>query len=90
MQVSAWPDELWHHNAVLSALRGLFLAFEDEEEGKRNRTIAAGARQAIDPTPLREALAALPHGQFKQGGLGGRAGTEGSFVSVAGLSSLCG
>jgi len=60
--VTAWPERLYAGNAVLAALRDLFLSFAAEEEAKRQRALSAAARQAIDPTPLREALAALPQG----------------------------
>ncbi len=64
----AWPEALHGGNAVLGALRGLFVAFAAEEDAKRSRRMAAAAREAIDPGPLREALAALPQGhRFRQG-----------------------
>jgi hypothetical protein len=73
--VAAWPEAMYRGSAVLGVLRGLFMAFAAEEEAKRNRTIAAAARQAIDPTPLREALAALPQGhRFRQGERAGHTG----------------
>ncbi len=61
--MAAWPEALLGGNAVLGALHGLFLAFAAEDEAKRNRRIAAAARQAIDPAPLWDALAALPQGR---------------------------
>lgn len=68
--MAAWPEPFYRGSAVLSALRDLFDQFEAEQEAKQSRGLAPGARPVIDPTPLREALAALPQGHlFAQGGL---------------------
>ena len=77
--MAAWPGPFYRGSAVLSALRDLFDQFEAEQQAKQSRgKLGAGKRTVIDPTPLREALAALPQGHlFAQGGLSCAAGAAG-------------
>ena len=63
-----WPagtPRLWPATPCWPALHALFAQFAEQEE--QRRAGEGGSLAAVDPTPLREALAALPGQQFGLG-----------------------
>ncbi|KAI7841106.1 hypothetical protein COHA_005331 [Chlorella ohadii] len=74
-EVLGWVPAVYRGDAVLKALHGLFceLTALDMQSKEAAAAAASGAspprrqRPVIDPTPLREALNALPSQEFKMG-----------------------
>ena len=70
MQVAAWRPAVYGNDPVVAALHSLFRAFEAEEAQRRLAGPLTGTmerRGVVDPTQLREALAALPGQLFRVG-----------------------
>lgn len=75
-QVLSWAPEVYAADAVLSALRSLMAELSALDLARQGAAAAAAAgsggrpsgRPVIDPTPLREAINALPGQEFKIGG----------------------
>ena len=99
-QVLGWDDAAVQGNAVVRALRSLFRALEQAEaevaaaSGGNGLPPAAGAVGAVgatlDPSELREALAALPGNDlFRLGGWVGGQGGQGNVPSRRPASCCC-
>ena len=90
-QVLAWGPKVTGRNAIVHALHGLFRALQaaaaqqQPQAGDAAGGDASGGKPvAVDPTELRDALAALP-GQLVQTGAPSRAGGSSWRAWVAGV-----
>ena len=74
--VEAWPPEFYGADPVVAALHQLFGQFAEQQRQRRQAGRDAAARgssrqrSVVNPTGLREALAALPGKLFEVGGVG--------------------
>jgi hypothetical protein len=59
--VTAWPPEVYARDAVVAALHSLFASFAAADAARA----AGGPRPLVNPSALREALAALPGREFR-------------------------
>ena len=68
LQVLLWSDNVCSQNAVARSLHSLFRALQQAEQQQaaaaRGDATSGGAPVAVDPSELREALAALPNELF--------------------------
>lgn len=76
VQVLSWRPEVYAPDPVLSALHSLLCELSALDCARQEAAAAGGSckpasgRPVIDPTPLREAINALPGQEFKMGGWG--------------------
>ena len=71
VQVLLWSDDVCSQNAVARSLHSLFRALQQAEQQQAaaagGSAASGGAPVAVDPSELREALAALPNELFRLG-----------------------
>ncbi|KAL4433799.1 hypothetical protein ABPG75_000240 [Micractinium tetrahymenae] len=66
-QVAGWDAAFCGADPVVGCLHALFQQFQRQEQQLQSEAAHGGAAPLVDPTPLREALAALPGRQFRMG-----------------------